>query len=171
MLFVAMAISATPASAASTRAEYVALVDQVCIDTAPQFQALNRRFKKIARGFDEVRTETDVQEKRRFDRLYRRIGEAVGANARVFGGMVERLALVSPAPGDETAVGQWIEGLRQFNSLQAQSVPPWRHRHLGRVAALSEQSFEALNSGGAAVKDFGISHCPVHIDLPTTSYE
>jgi hypothetical protein len=51
--------------------------------------------------------------------------------------------------------------------LQAQSAPAWRHRKLFRVLALNEQSIQALNQGGAAVKDFGISACPLSIELPT----
>jgi hypothetical protein len=167
---VALSIAATSAGAASTRAEYVGQVDQVCRDTAPQFQAAYRHFKKVTHGLDVVRTETDAQEKRRFNRLLRGLGRYVARTARVFAGMTERMALVTPAPGDEVAVSQWIEGLRQFTTLQAQSAPAWKRHKLGRAAALSEESVEALNNGGGAVKDFGIVACLVHIDVPTVAF-
>jgi hypothetical protein len=167
---IALAITST-AHAAATRAEYVAQVDQVCRDATPQFQALIPQFKKLTRGLDSVRTESDAHEKKRLNRLYRGLGRYVAATARIFGGMVDGVALVSPAPDDELAVAQWISGFRQFVDLQAQSAPAWKHHRLGRAAGLSEQSVEAINNGGAAVKDFGISVCLTHIDVPTVSYE
>jgi hypothetical protein len=84
--------------------------------------------------------------------------------------MVDRMALVSPAPGDEAAVTQWIAGLREFTALQAQSAPAWKHRKLGRAVQLSTRSIEALNAGGVHVKDFGITSCPVSVEVPETSY-
>jgi hypothetical protein len=43
----ATALAAAPAQAASTRAEYVAQVDQVCAGFTPQFQAVYPDFKKL----------------------------------------------------------------------------------------------------------------------------
>jgi hypothetical protein len=172
-----MAITATPAEAASTRAEYVAQVDQVCIDTTPQFRKLNRQWKKLAGGkvlsLDPSSEESisDAEEKRRLNRIYRGLGRYTARAARVFGGMVERMALVGPAPGDEAAVAQWIGGLREFVALQAQSAPAWKHHKFGRAADLSTRSVDSLNAGGAAVKDFGITACVVSVDVPeTTTY-
>jgi hypothetical protein len=166
----ALGIIAGPARAASTRAEYVAQVDQACTSFAPKFASLDRPLKQLTAQLNKVVTETDAQEKRRFNRIFRGLGRYIGKTASLFGEMAEQVALVGPAPGDEAAVAQWIEGLRQFAALQAQSVPAWRHRKLGRAAALSQRSLEALNNGGAAVAAFGISDCPTHIDVPETSY-
>jgi hypothetical protein len=166
----ATAMATPSAQAASTRAEYVATVDQVCTGFSPQFSELSRQAKKIGGKLDFVGTETDQQEKRRLNRVYRGLGRYVGRLAQVFDQMVGQLASVSAAPGDEAAAAQWIDGLRQFTALQAQSAPAWLHHKLGRVAALSQQSLTALNTGGAAVRDFGITVCLTHIDVPETTF-
>jgi hypothetical protein len=166
----AIAIGPTAAQAASTRAEYVAQVDQICTGFAPRFQALRPNFKKIEANLNRVRTESDAQEKRRLNRVYRLLGRYVGKQARTFGAMAEQVAIVAPAAGDEAAVDQWIQGLRQFASLQAQSAPAFKHRRFGRAGALGQQSLAALNNGGAAVASFGITACPTHIDGPETTY-
>jgi hypothetical protein len=170
MAAIALAITSAPADAASTRAEYVTQVDQVCTGYAPQFQILGRKLDKLTAKFDVTRTESDAQEKRRLNRLYRGIGQYVSGSARVRGAMIDQLVTVPAAPGDEAAVAQWMVGLRRFNDLQAQSAPAWRHRKLARIIPLSDQSIEALNSGGAAVAGFGISACLTHIDVPETTY-
>jgi hypothetical protein len=166
---IALPIAATPANAATTRAEYVAQVDQVCGSFTPQFTKLSRSLKKLVGKSNEVVTESDAQEKRRLNRIFRGLGRFVGKEAKVLGAMTEQVALVPPAPGDEAAVAQWIAGLRQFVSLQAQSAPAFKHRRLGRAAELSQQSLAALNSGGAAVKDWGISTCLVTIDVSVST--
>jgi hypothetical protein len=168
---IALAIMATSASAATTRADYVAQVDQVCTGFAPQFGKLSRPvIKKVLPALDFVGTESDAQETRRLNRAFRALGRYIGRSARVFAAEAEQLALVTPAPGDEAAVASWIDGLRQYASLQAQSTPAWKHRRLGRVATLSEKSVEALNNGGAGVTSFGISTCLTHIDVPEVTF-
>jgi hypothetical protein len=164
---IALAITATAAYGASTRTEYVAQVDQICTEAKPQFQKLGRQLNKIAPGdVIFVAPATNRREKRRLNRLYRGLGQYTARAAQAFGAMVERLALVTAAPGDEAAVAQWVGGLRQYVALQAQMAPAWRHHKLRRVLTLSDQSIEAVNNGGTAVKDFGISACLVRIDLP-----
>jgi hypothetical protein len=169
VVLIAAAITAEAAPAATTRAEYVAQVDQVCGSYSPQFAKLSRAFKKISGKLKNVPTESDAQEKRRFNRILRGLGRYVGQQARVFVAMSDQIALVSPAQGDEEAVRQWLQGLRQFAVLQGQSGPALTHHRFGQAAALSQESIAALNSGGAAVKDFGISTCLVTIDVSVTT--
>lgn len=171
IMMIALAITAAPVLGASTRVDYVAQVNQVCTDFAPQFQKLGRQAKRLDAKLNFVGSESDQQEKRRLNRAFRGIGGNVAKTTRVFGAMVDRLALVSTAPGDEAAVAQWLQGLREFTALQAQTVPAWRHRKIGRLMSLGEQSINALNTGGAAVTDFGISECPTHIDVPETTFQ
>ncbi len=140
-------------------------MDHVCTGFTPQFQAISRKIDALTAKYDVVRSESDSQEKRRLNRLYRGLGRYLGATARVFSAMTDQVAVVTPAPGDEAAVSQWIEGLRQFGALQAQMAPALKHHKLLRVVRLSQQSVEALNSGGAAVASFGIGPCPTHIDV------
>jgi hypothetical protein len=167
----ALALVAATASAASTRAEYVSQVDRVCTSFVPQFAKLAHPLKKVERNLKQNRAdETGAHEKRRFNRLLRVLGRYTGSSAKVLAAMTEQVALVGPAPGDETAVAQWIEGLKQFAALQAQSAPALKNHKLGQAAALSQRSVAAVNSGGAAVADFGISACLTHIDVPEASY-
>ena len=168
---IALAISATPATAATTRAEYVGQVNQVCGSFSPQLAKVSKSFKKLGSRLKGVDSESGAHEKRRFNRLLNDLGRYIGRQARILGAMPDQVALVAPAPGDEAAVSQWLQGLRQFATLQGQQASALRHHKFGRAAGLSQGSFEALNSGGAAVKDWGIRTCPVTIDVSATSYE
>src|SRR6266516_4847219 len=94
---IALATVATPASAAATRAEYVAQVDQVCMDTTPQFRTIRRFLEKAFAqapsafpGEPGAETMTDKQFKRAIRRSGNRVVRGLAWFDRVFGGMVER---------------------------------------------------------------------------------
>jgi hypothetical protein len=80
--------------------------------------------------------------------------------------MVENIALITPAPGDEAAVSQWVNGMRQYLELNARSLRASKHGKALKSLDLLEQSVTALDTGGAAVQGFGISVCPTSADGP-----
>src|SRR5215813_7323572 len=97
VVLIALALAATAAYAAATRAEYVAQVDPICRAANPKqnalLKALERRIKQLHRhGVD---TETPAKRVIRIAlRYYDRLAEIQrGENAQI--------AIVTPAPGDE----------------------------------------------------------------------
>jgi len=137
-------------------AEYVTQVNQACIDTRPEFEPVTRQIKKLVK-----KTRQGKLDLRRF---FNRLTKLEARITRIFAEMVERLALVSAAPGDETAVATWINGLRQYTVFQWQSIRATQHRKEVRASQLDDQAHLALNAGGAAVRDFGITACPLSIE-------
>jgi hypothetical protein len=72
---------------------------------------------------------------------------------------------VQPAPGDETAVGQWINGVRQYIDLSHWAIRAAKHGKVGKSFSLLERSLDALDTGGAAVQGFGITMCPTSSEV------
>jgi hypothetical protein len=164
---VAIAFSPAPASAASTRAEYVAQVDQTCTPFGPQFKKAGNTIlklgKRVVRLVTKIPSAPDPSSKavlRKLNRLSQRISRAEQRFNGIFAAMVEGVAAVPPAPGDEAAVGQWINGLRQYVDFSARGSRAAKHGKLSKSLSFLEKSLTALDTGGAAVRDFGISVCP-----------
>jgi hypothetical protein len=161
----AVAISATTASAATTRADYVAQVDQICASTTQGFGRLGPKLKSLfgPKAISPLPTDpstpTKKQLKRSLNRFINRISRILASLNRALGSTTEQIALVAPAPGDEPAVAQWIAGLRQYVTFEAYSIRSLRHHKPRRALAFQRQGTEALNAGGAGVQSFGISNC------------
>ena len=119
---VAMATSPGHAFGATTRAEYVAQVDQTCSASAPTFKKELNSIVKTGLNVpipppNGRHTKSFLRKLKRWNRkLERAERKFIGT----FSDMVERIALVPAAPGDEPEVEQWIGGLRQF----VQAPPP-----------------------------------------------
>jgi hypothetical protein len=163
---VALAGAALPpgaAQAASTRAEYVTQVDQICTQNSRDSGRLGPRLKTLfghkARSPDPQSGATKKQIHRSLNRLINHIARTLATFNREFGSTTEQIALVTPAPGDEVAVAQWLGGLRQYVSEIAESLRALRHHKPRAALAFQRQAIDALNAGGAAVQSFGISVC------------
>ena len=163
---IALAIIATTASAATTRAEYVTQVDQICASSAQGSGRLGPKLKSLF-GPHAISllptpgssTPTKKQLQRSLNRFINRITRLLARTNRALGSTTEQIALVAPAVGDEAAVAQWIAGLRQYVTFTASSIRSLRHHNPRRSLAFQHQGIEALNAGGAAVQSFGISNC------------
>ena len=162
---IALAITGT-ASAAATRSEYVAQVDQVCATTAKGFGRLGPRLKILfaPKAYAPPPTSggptpTKKQLRRLRNRFINRLARLLASLNRAQGATTEQIALVAPAPGDEAAVAQWITGLRQYVIFTASSIRSLRHHKPSMALAFQRQATDALNAGGAAVQGFGIRNC------------
>jgi hypothetical protein len=154
------------AQAASTRAEYVAQVDQICGRSSRDSGRLGPRLKTLfgpkARSPQPEPgspPRTKKQIRRALNRFINHIAAILAIFNREFSSTTEQIALVPPAPGDEAAVAQWIGGLRQYVSYIAESLHALRHHKPRAALAFQRQAIDALNAGGAAVQGFGISVC------------
>lgn len=170
---IAMAITAAPAYAASTRAEYVAQVDQICSQSPRDSGRLGPRLKTLfapkalspltGLGSSEP---TKKQIHRSLNRFINRIARLLATFNRTFSSTTEQISLVPPAPGDEAAVAQWIAGLRLYAIYTAESLRALRHHKPRAALAFQGQAIDALNAGGAAVQGFGISICTTSLPSP-----
>jgi hypothetical protein len=158
-------ITATSAQAASTRAEYVAQVDQTCGTSAPAFK---KTFKTILNLANKMPLPPDGVDPKRFLRKLNRWGKQLARAQRrfdrVFAAMVEKIAAVPPAPGDEGAAGQWVSGLRQYVDLSARGSRAAKHGKIFQALSFLDKAATALDTGGVAVQGFGISRCPTSAD-------
>lgn len=171
---IALAITATSAGAATTRAEYVTQVDQVCSRSPQSSGRLGPNLKELFNpnaqsplnpnaqsplpppGAPEP---TDKQIHRSLNRFINRLTRLLAGFNRASESTTEQLALIPAAPGDEAAVAQWIAGLRQHEIYTAESLRALRHHRPRGALAFQGLAIDALNSGGAAVQGFGISVC------------
>jgi hypothetical protein len=163
---VAAALLPGAAQAASTRAEYVAQVDQICSQSSRDSGRLGPRLKSLfgpkarsPRSDPNSAPRTKKQIRRSLNRLVNHIAATLATFNREFSATTEQIALVLAAPGDEAAVTEWIEGRRQYVSHIAESLHALRHHKPRAALAFQRQAIDALNAGGAAVQGFGISVC------------
>ena len=160
-----LTVNVAPASATVTRAEYVAQVDQICASTTVGFGRLGPNLKRLfgPKAVSPLPTDpanpTKKQLKRSLNRFINRISRILASLNRALGSTTEQIALVVPAPGDEAAVAQWIDGLRQYVTFEGYSIRSLRHHKPRQALAFQRQGTETLNADGAAVQGFGISNC------------
>jgi hypothetical protein len=167
----AMILAAAPAHAASTRAEYVAQVDQICSQSSRDSGRLGPKLKILfspnaSAPVPGAQHATRQQIHRSLNRLVNRIARILATFNRTFSATTEQIALVPAAPGDEDAVAQWISGLRQYVIHTAESLRALRHHKPGAALFLQGLAIDALNSGGAAVQGFGIGICTTSLPPP-----
>jgi hypothetical protein len=151
------AISVAPASAASTRTEYVAQVDPICQE------ARERWLKPEARYFKESvrveRVEEGKQRKRALNRLLRMLAKVFAVRARVETSASSQIATVPPAPGDESIVATWLEQRRQWTSGLSQLAAPIRHHRYRAFSRLAKQAEMTRKAANATVAGFGFQNC------------
>jgi hypothetical protein len=155
---VAMAIPVAPASAASTRAEYVAQVDPICQAGLAQETAAARplvkklhRLKKHARS-REARRRADKRRMRAVARFYDFV-------AVVEQGVTAQIASIPPAIEDTSLVQVWLRARgeeviatqRLFRSLA-------KGDFLGAFSLLFEVSAKSEEASDL-VRDFGFQYC------------
>jgi hypothetical protein len=173
IILIVPAITTGTAHAASTRAEYVTQVDQICSQSPRNSGRLGPKLKTLfgpkaaspllLPGSSEP---TKKQIHRSLNRFINRIARILATFNRTFSSTTEQIALVPPAPGDEAAVAQWIAGLRQYAIYTAESLRALRHHKPGAALAFQGQAIDALNAGGAAVQGFAITVCTTSLPPP-----
>jgi hypothetical protein len=162
-----IALTATTALGASNRAEYVSQVDQSCTASGPQLKKAGNSLIRIA--LKPLNLSPDLPTKvalRKLNRHGKQLSRAERRFNRIFAAMVEGVAAIAPAPGDEAAVAQWVNDLRQYVELNARGSRAAKHGKLVKALSLLDKALTALDTGGAAVQGFGISVCPTSSENP-----
>lgn len=147
-----LAITASAAQAAATRAEYVADAERVC-------KSANKQAKKALRRVDFSKLERIV-ELEKPDKFFRFLAKLSGVTNKPLGRMVKRLYALEPAPGDEVLVAQWLDGLGDYKRLTDRYVRSTFRGKYARAFRFESQAADALIGGARFVNGFGFKRCP-----------
>ncbi len=140
---IALAISATPAQGASTRAEYIAQVDPICASTL----AVEKQTFGGVGG--DLRHGRNKQAARKFART-----------DKVFAHAIDQVAAVSPPPADAALIGQWIAMLRAQLPRAHQVIKVLRQNaRPGVINKALKKLFGLSDRTQAAVRDYGFTSC------------
>jgi hypothetical protein len=153
---VALAITASTAIAASTRAEYVAQVDPICQAAHAAGQAEVKRYERQVRRLTRHGFDPDHPSKA----LLR---AAVGFADRI--AKIERpsfaqIAAITPAPGDEATVAEWLRlRARETAYFQRAFHAFARNQKTHQFRRLSAKADKANLEAESLVGDWGFEHC------------
>lgn len=139
-LLAVSAVAVTPAHAASTRAEYIAQADPICLSA-------NTAMKQAAKG---------LQQDKKTGR-FKVAARKIRAQAAIFGLAVEQIAAVEAPTSDAQLIGIWVQMLRSEVPVAHRLAKDYAHGHiltkayfrLGRLITESE----------ALVASFGFQYC------------
>ena len=155
IVVIALAITATAAYAAATRAEYVAQVDPICRAANPKetglLKALERRIKQLHRhGVD---TETPAKRVIRIAiRYYDRL-------AQLQRDQNDQIAMVAPGPGDESLVAEWLQTRTAASDFFQRGVHLFAQGRERRGKKLIGISFKREFKAELLVQGFGFKSC------------
>ncbi|HEX3294992.1 MAG TPA: hypothetical protein VHR38_14770 [Solirubrobacterales bacterium] len=137
-----IAVWAGPADAASTRADYIAQADPVCLATAQaDAHALSGAVTDINKGRFKVAA-----------RKLRRAG-------RFFSAGVDQLAALERPPADASLLGSWIDSLRAQVPIVNRFARALSHKHVKRIRRTASQLLIAEDKTIALVDDYGFALC------------
>ena len=153
---VALAIIATPANAAATRAEYIAQVDPICqsalASESATLKQYTRRVKRIRKHHPDVEIHPTKQFLRTVSAGYRKLaGEVSLANSQI--------TPITPAPGDEFTVSRWMQDRTAFAQAAQRAGRLIAHGNLKRFfrAAVAMLDYEA--AARDVILGFGFTYC------------
>jgi hypothetical protein len=136
---IAVAITAAPGYAASTRAEYVAQVDPICAPTIRgEHKALDAAGRQVKKG------------------RYKAAARSFRRTNRIFSDGVEQVAAVPPPPADQPSISTWIQMLRSQVPLANRAAAALAHGHIGKAMS---RLLKASDSTKAYVRDYGFAAC------------
>jgi transcriptional regulator with XRE-family HTH domain len=149
LVLVVAALIATPsANAASTRGEYVAQAEAIC--SAPSGQ-----LNKILNQLNKVRKSKGLKA----SELARKLGKIIGRFANLELNVINQLATLTPAPGDEATAAQWLQGARNANALVGQAARAGKHGNLKKYLQFLTQSIPVANQANQVVAGWGFQAC------------
>jgi hypothetical protein len=153
---VALAITAVPAQAATTRAEYVAQVDPICQAAKPaKVKARKAAAKNLRRLVRQLRAGNE----KKAIKLSGKAARNLNRFNRIQANLTTQIAPVPPAPRDLTTVSQWLQDRREAEKLGFGAARALK-RHKGKKFL---RKFRASVIAGAEardrVKNFGFRYC------------
>lgn len=152
---IALAIAAVNASAATTRAEYIAQVEPIC-QTAyfaekAAYKTLHRRIEKAAQ---QIRQHGRPRKDARST-----LFSFYGRMRQVSRTMDAAIQPIPPAAGDEAAVQAWLAGRERSITLNARALRALRRAKSRRFLTLFFKGIDTEGAAVSSVQDFGFSYC------------
>ena len=89
----------------------------------------------------------------------RRLGKIIGRFATLEANVLNQLATLTPAPGDEGTVAQWLQGERNANALVAQAAKAGKHGNLKKYLRKLTQSISVAGQANQVVAGWGFQAC------------
>jgi len=139
-----LAVWVVPADAASTSDDYGVTVNQICVSANAQLDPLEQVFEQTTNRLlgHKVSDRKFAKLSRRFERIEVRFREQFSA---IFHTELDQLNQVSPAPGDESLVADWLGTRELLLNLYDQSTQLSRRiLRLNVRSAKGQISFRAL---------------------------
>jgi hypothetical protein len=162
VIVLAVLTSAT-AYAASTRAEYVAQVDPICRAGHSKEKTVVRSLKKRARQLQKRGIDTS-QPTKPVIRIAVRYYDRIAAIQRDVNGQI---SLITPAPGDEATISQWLRERGEYTDLFNRSFHVFAHgKRTKRFKQLIGRAFRHELDGEELVGDFGFQYCTPFLANP-----
>jgi hypothetical protein len=153
---IALVVGATPAGAASTRAEYVAQVDPMCQAALPQLASTQKAFERKLTAINK-RVKSG-----RFKGILRLITSAarsLNAYTTVHANLTTQISGVPPAPPDVSAVNGWLQNRRNAESFGTSAASSLKHAKFRQFARQLNQAAAADQAGIAQISGFGFQFC------------
>jgi hypothetical protein len=139
---------AAPADAASTRAEYVAQAEAICVAPGPQYAQMIGQINKVKK-----------QRNLRPSKAAVKLGKIFGRLGAIEGGILTQLGTLTAAPGDEATVAAWLQGEWNAKGLVDRSARAGKHGNLYKFLGLLNQSIAASERANQIVASFGFQYC------------
>jgi hypothetical protein len=152
---IALAITATTAIAASSRAEYVAQVDPICQSEQAQEKAVIGPATKRVQRIEKRGLDLD-KESKLVDPIIARGYDRLVAIQRDTDSMI---ASIPPAPGDEAVVSSWLGQRAAFTELFQRSAHAIAHQHHRRFFNLLFKAIGVEESAAESIQEFGFASC------------
>jgi hypothetical protein len=149
------AVSAAPAWAASTRAEYVAQVDPICKSAHNKQRPIIRALKRKARQLRKRGIDLEVPSKQVIGLVHRFYTPIIDI-ARTEN---DQIAAVSPAPGDESTVARWVQQRSATVNLFEGALRAFTHGKQVRSKKLIGRYFKREFTAEQIVEGFGFHVC------------
>jgi hypothetical protein len=148
------------ASAASTRAEYIAQVDPICTSYAAP---LGNAFKAYHKNFKALNHNAKSGTFKAFLRSLRRTASSLVTIGGLHANMINQIAAVPPAPGDEGTITSWLNALRLEQSSEVGAASALRRGKFGQFFNKLDQADGAVNAADNAIRGFGFTACGVTV--------
>lgn len=161
VVLLATAAFAASANAATTRAEYVAQVDPVCLAGLAQTDAKARPFaKKLARWDKQMkRTHSRKARARILRRQLRALARFYGSMAVIEQGVNAQIAAIPPAIEDTSLVQIWLRARGEQVVLTQRLFRAFAKGDFFSAIDLLSQVQSKSDEASDLVRDFGFRYC------------
>ena len=156
------AVTATPAHAASTRAEYIAQVDPICQSfVGPE----NVAFGAYVRNSKREGHLSGSGSLKAWLKATRRTSKSLTGYVQIDLNLLDQIAAVPPTAADAGTIGTWLNYRRQSDAFAAAAAAALNRPvpQIGKYFKRAKQANVSLDGAGRAIKGFGFQVCEVSV--------